>query len=73
LLGELESVVYLDPKVTDCALQFSIERIKLRRRVIELSVQTRLGGAAAFTQQRPLIARYARPAGAALAKTARLS
>jgi len=25
-----------------------IERIKLRRRVIELSVQTRLGGAAAF-------------------------
>jgi hypothetical protein len=26
----------------------TIERIKLRRRVIELSVQTRLGGAAAF-------------------------
>jgi hypothetical protein len=28
----------------------TIERIKLRRRVIELSVQTRLGGAAAFNQ-----------------------
>jgi hypothetical protein len=31
----------------------TIERIKLRRRVIELSVQTRLGGAAAFTELSP--------------------
>ena len=47
----------------------TIERIKLRRRAIELSVQTRLGGAAALiTQQRPLIARYAWPLDAASAK-----
>jgi hypothetical protein len=50
----------------------TIERIKLRRRVIELSVQTRSGGAAAsVTQQRPLIARYSWPPDSAASAKSR--
>ena len=41
----------------------TIERIKLRRRVIELSVQTRLGGAAAFNHAAATPDRAVRMAG----------
>jgi hypothetical protein len=50
-----------------------IERIKLRRRVIELSVQTRLGGAAAFNHAAATPNRAERMAGRSGAgQTARL-
>ena len=51
----------------------TIERIKLRRRVIELSVQTRLGGAAAFNHAAAPPNRAVRMAGRSGAgQTARL-